>query len=178
MSFGAELIEELDRAAGIRPGTRLTSDAQTPRGAKARIRYITSSRTGASVETVARLARVSTHTVRTWLLGTVPVPASRARIDSVYQQFFRINEQARYETARRRAAKRLILAVAGDALRLTDVTGDFRYWKPSTSWWPRFIARWIHADSAGLDEDWSSIISSWDYPESWEPDLIEGIEIV
>lgn len=178
MSFGEELIAQLDRAAGLRPTPLIASPAETPRGAKARIRYITSDRTGASVATVAKLARVTPHTVRTWIAGTVPNAASRARIDYVYQQFHAINQQAKYETARRRASKRLLLAVAKDALRLTNLYADFRYWKPSTKWWPRFIALWMHGDADGLDDAWNAIIQDWDYPEPWEADMITDVEIV
>jgi len=178
VSFGAELIEQLDRAAGLRPSPRVDSDPQSTRGFQARLRYITAVRTGASLETVARLARVKPATVRRWMAGQSPSAASRARIDEVYQSFADINQQAKYETGRRRASKRLLLAVVGDALRITNLYGDTRYWKPSTTWWPRFIARWIHADAAGLDEDWDSIVTNWDYPETWWASEIEYVEIV
>jgi len=179
VSFGAELIEQLDRAAGLRPAPRLTSNPQSPRGFQARLRYITAVRTGASLETVARLARVTPNTVRIWMSGTrLPTAANRARVDEVYQQFADINQQAKYETARRRASKRLLLAVVNDALHVTNLYGDSRYWKPSTTWWPRFIARWIRVDAAGLDDDWDHIVSAWDYPEPWEADMIEYVEIV
>lgn len=178
MSFGTELVAQLDIAAGIGPGRRLTSDPQTARGFKARLNYVTAVRTGASVDAVARLARVSPRTVRGWMAGKTPSAASRDRVDYVYKQFARINDQARIETARRRASKRLLLAVSNTALRVTNQLADFRYWKPSTKWWPRFIARWIRGDASGLDDDWNSIIAAWDYPEPWEADLIEYVEIV
>lgn len=177
MSFATELIRQLDLVAGLKPAPPLTSDPMSKAGTGARVKYITSARYGAPPATVAKFAGVSTKTVTGWQGGALPSIEHRRTIDAIYKRFLSINNRAKLEVARRRAGKRVAVSVLGLALRVVNTEGDFRYWKPSTRWWPRFIARWIAGDVAGLNNDWNNIISDWDYPEPWDAELINSVEI-
>lgn len=178
MSFGTELIKQLDRVAGVKKAPRLEEPYDTARGTRARVAYILSPKTGASVATVAALARVAPSTVRRWASGSVPSPEFRGQIDDVYSRFAAINQRAKDEVTRQRGARKVILAVKDDALKVVNTEGDFRYYKPSFKWWPRLISDWVRRDVEELNKAWDAIIEDWDYPEPWGADLIEDVTIV
>lgn len=178
MSFGTLLIEALDRVAKIKPDRGFSEPYDTPAGARARARYILSARTGASTATVAQLARVNTRTASGWAKGSVPAPEYRGQVDDVYRRFLAINNRARAEVARRRLARSTALLVVGDALELRNAQGERRYYKPSVRWWPALITGWARSDPDRLDQIWGEIIADWDYPETWDADEIEELDIV
>lgn len=173
MSFGVELIRALNRVAGIREKPGYSSPVSTKRGFNQRLAYVLNPRTGASPGRVAQLAGVKLDTVRAWQSGRNPSAASRAKLDNVYEKFRSINERI----PRDKKARNVLAGVQGNKLKIGNTEGDERYWAP-TRHWPAFIARWAHGNAAGLDDDWDEIISAWDYPEPWRPELILDVDIV
>lgn len=178
MSFGPLLIAALDRVAGIRPDPGFSEPYHTQAGARARVRYILAASTGASTATVAQLARVQRSTVSGWAGGKVPAPEYRGQVDDVYRRFLAINNRAKAEIARKRRARATALTVRLDALELRNTEGDRRYYKPSVRWWPALVAGWSHSDPDYCDAVWAAIIADWDYPEHWDADEIEELDIV
>lgn len=179
MSFGEELIRQLDTVASLsRSGPQqFRSSATSVRGVKARIGYILSPKTGVAVDEVARLAGVTPRTVRAWQRGGTPSKASKQKIDQVYQQFFGIRVKAGATKARAKKADQVLSQVQRNKLWLTNEDDESRPWMAKGAW-AQFVRLWAASDLAGLDDAWEDIVSSWDYPEPWMPDLIVHIAIV
>lgn len=178
MSFAEALFRQLDIVGNVRAGQpqTLSSNPADRFGARERVAYMLNRRTGTTPELLGRIAGVPTATVRRWARGDVP-NTQRPAVDRAYRRLLALNNQARAEARRPATARAVILAVAMTALKLTNNEGDIRYWKPRANHWPRFIARWARNDIAGANADWNVIVSDWDYPEPWEADAIEDVDI-
>lgn len=173
MSFGDALISRLNVVARTKPRAATGASGSPAK----RLAYILSPKTGASVGTVAKLAGVSTRTVRSWMAGGTPSKSSAAKIDNVYNRFLDINNRSQVSVPRLRKVNQVKQQVSRSKLRLTNSEDNDRTWmKPA--WWDRFLDAWASNDSAQLDEYWNDIIASWDYYEPWQAHLIEDVEII
>lgn len=174
MSFGDKLISELNMVARTKP--RATMGVS---GTAKRLAYVLSPATGASVQTVARLAGVSTRTVRAWQAGGTPSKGSTAKINNVYDRFFEINNRNRVSVPRLRKASAVKQQVGRSKLHVTNSDGNDRYWMRN-GWWNRFVDAWVDNNAALLDDYWRTIVDGWgdSDPEPWQPHLIDAVEIV
>jgi hypothetical protein len=174
MTFAAALFEQLDRVGGrVEPVGRLGSAPRTTRGARERLRYITSAKTGVPVADAARLLKVSPATLRTWLGGGSQGPAAKARIDQAYEDLLKANNRPK---SRSKAAL-VLRAVSGNALNLLNSEGDDRYYALRRRW-DRLVALWSEGDISGADDYWDSVVADWDYGEPWVSIRIIAVDIV
>lgn len=179
MSFGEELARQLDIVAQLtRPaGRQFKSAPDSARGVKARLGYILSPKTGASVDAVAKAAGVTPRTVRTWQAGGTPSKASKKKIDQVYQKFFGINERARHSKPRQKKRNQVLSQVRRNRLQLQNDRGDERYYTPSAGHWADFVDAWAEDNWDMIDAQWDGIVDDWDYGEAWESGLIYVVTI-